>query len=253
MVDFMMIEQEIFKNMLLNDSYILWLNEFMKKKKKTKVDNGYFICDPDTILSSDDIKKLGYLNLLYAELLNYLFKNYQRISYNQILCMKYKNKYIVLKKDDGCCYCSVHDAQLYIDKEYGRCYTSKSFDYLELLPYIEYEDLKTQYSLEDKSNANNIKTTSLDELINKIVESSRDFYIKICNVLTPEERLFIIKVLENKNCLNCTNTSCRVPYKEKIGLDENGNQQGSKCIDWRNEELIGKSKVLGLTDINELK
>lgn len=115
------------------------------------------------------------------------------------------------------------------------------------------DDLKKQYNLEEKANANNIKTTSLDELINKIVESPRDFYVEICNALTPEERLFIIRILENKKCFNCTNPSCRVEYKEKVGLDDDGQPQGSKCIFWRNEELIGKSKVLRLTDINKLK
>lgn len=96
-------------------------------------------------------------------------------------------------------------------------------------------------------------TTSLDNIINKIIEIPRDFYIKVCNTLTPEERTFIIKTLENKNCINCTNPSCKVEYKEKLGLDESGNPQGSKCIGWKNEEFIGKSKVLRLTDINKLK
>lgn len=244
-------EKENFKKMILNDSYITWLSEFMKDKKK--VDNLYYVCDPDIQISCDDIEKLEYLNFLYVELLTSFAKNGEITSNTQLLCMKYKNKYFVLEKDDRCCYCDVHDGQLYIDKESGWYYTSKCFDYLELFPYIEYEELKTLYSLEDRASANNIKTTNLDEVINKIVDSPRDFYVKVCNSLTPEERLFIIKVLENKNCLNCTNSSCRVEYKEKVGLDSNGNQQGSKCIGWHNEELIGKSKVLRLTDINKLK
>lgn len=40
---------------------------------------------------------------------------------------------------------------------------------------------------------NFIKMTTLDELINKVVEFPRDFYIKICYALTPKERLFLIK------------------------------------------------------------
>lgn len=119
--------------------------------------------------------------------------------------------------------------------------------------YFDSDDLKKHYDIEQKAIAKNIKITSLDELINKIIKCPRDFYVKICNALTPEERLFLINSLENKNCLNCTNTSCRVEYKEKLGLDENGNPQGSKCIGWNNEELIGKSKVLRITDINKLK
>jgi len=119
--------------------------------------------------------------------------------------------------------------------------------------YYDTDDLKKQYNLEEKAISNNIQTTSLDNLINKIIESPRDFYIQICNALTPEERLFIIRTLENRNCLNCTNPSCRVEYKEKIGLDDDGEPQGSKCIFWRNEVLMGKCKVLRLTDINKLK
>lgn len=119
--------------------------------------------------------------------------------------------------------------------------------------FFDTDDLKKQYNLEEKANANNIQTADLNELINKIIEKPRELYIQIYNALTPEERLFIIRILENKKCFNCTNPSCRVEYKEKVGLDDDGQPQGSKCIFWRNEELIGKSKVLRLTDINKLK
>lgn len=244
-------KKETFKKMLLDDSYITWLSEFMKDKKE--VDNLSFTCNPETKISCNDIEKLGYLSCLFVELLKCFLKNNDIVCKGTYICLKYKNRFYLLERVWECYYLEVYDNRLYFDKNNGKCYLSECWDHLEPLPYVEYEELKTQYSLEEKANANNIKTTNLDEIINKIVDSPRDFYVKVCNSLTPEERLFIIKVLENKNCLNCTNTFCRVEYKEKVGFDENGNQQGSKCIGWHNEELIGKSKILRLTDINKLK
>ena len=53
--------------------------------------------------------------------------------------------------------------------------------------------------------------------------------------------------------MNCTNGSCRVEYDEKIGVAEFGKPQGNDCADWFNAELIGRSKVLRKTDINQLR
>lgn len=52
--------------------------------------------------------------------------------------------------------------------------------------------------------------------------------------------------------MNCTNGNCQIEYNEKTGFDKFGNPQGSKCIGWFNPELIGRSKVLAKTDINQL-
>ena len=53
--------------------------------------------------------------------------------------------------------------------------------------------------------------------------------------------------------MNCANESCRVEYNEKVGVDEVGKPQGSECAGWFNAELIGRSKVLRKTDINQLR
>ena len=90
-------------------------------------------------------------------------------------------------------------------------------------------------------------------MINRIVESPTEFYKKICDELTAEERMFILKYLENKSCMNCTNGSCRVEYNEKVGVDEFGKPQGSQCAGWFNTELIGRAKVLRKNDIKQLK
>lgn len=99
---------------------------------------------------------------------------------------------------------------------------------------------------------NNVEVTSLDILLNKILDNPSDFFEKICFALTVQERLFILRKLKNKSCLNCTNGSCDIEYSEKIGNDEFGNPQGSECIGWFNADVIGRCKVLRKVDINEL-
>lgn len=96
--------------MLLNDSFIIWLNEFMKEKES--INNLYYVCDINPKISCDDIEKLEYLNFLYVELLTYFVKDGEIISNTQPFCMRYKNRYFVLEKDDNCCYCDVYDEQL---------------------------------------------------------------------------------------------------------------------------------------------
>lgn len=46
------------------------------------------------------------------------------------------------------------------------------------------------------------------------------------------------------SCMNCTNGTCRVEYKEKVGLDEYGRAQGSDCFGWKNPEIVEKHKIL---------
>ena len=87
----------------------------------------------------------------------------------------------------------------------------------------------------------------------KVLEKPEEFYKKISEALIPEERLFILKSLKNKCCENCTNGSCNVKYEEKVGLDKFGRPQCENCTGWINHEIIGNSKVLRLTNINELK
>lgn len=83
--------------------------------------------------------------------------------------------------------------------------------------------------------------------------NKNEFYKKVCEELSTEERLFILKNLENKSCLTCLNGCCRVEYAEKIGLNDFGEPEGSRCISWINDELIGKSKILKIKDIHKLK
>ena len=52
--------KEIFKKMLLDDSYIKWLSEFMKDKNL--IDNLYSTINSEDKISPDDIKKIEYLS-----------------------------------------------------------------------------------------------------------------------------------------------------------------------------------------------
>ncbi len=88
------------------------------------------------------------------------------------------------------------------------------------------------------------------EPINKGLDN---YYCKIEGALTVEERLHILHQLENKSCETCTNASCNVETGEKVGLDECGKPQGYQCIGWYNAKIVGKSKVLSLKNVYELK
>lgn len=119
--------------------------------------------------------------------------------------------------------------------------------------YYDNDDLKKYYDIEEMGEVSNIPITKLDIILNRIIENPKEFYENICWELTPDERVFILKCLENKSCMNCTNGSCRVEYDEKVGVNEYGKPQGSDCTGWFNAELIGRSKVLRKTDINKLR
>lgn len=119
--------------------------------------------------------------------------------------------------------------------------------------YYDNDDLIKYYDLEQKAIANGVNITELDSLLNRILANPNNFYKRVCDDLTAEERVFILKHLENKCCMNCINAGCRVEYDEKVGVDEFGKLQGSDCAGWFNAELIGRSKVLRKTDINQLR
>lgn len=75
-------------------------------------------------------------------------------------------------------------------------------------------------------------------------ENSNQFYCRVAQLISLEERLYILDTLYNKNCLNCDNSCCKVPLYEKLGNDEFGMPQEYKCLRWNNDEYIGKAKVL---------
>lgn len=62
-----------------------------------------------------------------------------------------------------------------------------------------------------------------------------EIFLKLYSILTPQEKEYLKEQIKNRSCRNCTNGSCRVESSEKNSLDEI-----YQCLDWRNEEEIGK-------------
>lgn len=75
----------------------------------------------------------------------------------------------------------------------------------------------------------------LKEAIKKIIDNPRNFYIKIANSLTIEEREYLKETIENKSCFNCSNGTCKVETFDKTSNEV--------CVAWDNKELIGKQKI----------
>lgn len=113
--------------------------------------------------------------------------------------------------------------------------------------YYESDDLKKHYNLEQKIIANNINSNSLKDILDMLIDKPVEFYTKICDSLTLEEKIFILDILENKSCKTCTNEGC------KFELYRNSNNPTTCCLGWFNPELVGRAKVLNLTNVNKLK
>lgn len=225
---------EKFREMILDDSYITWLSNFLKEYNE--IDDIYF--SKNNGVNSNDKNMIQYLGYLFSELRFYYTKNNGTNTYKNVFNLYYNDNFFSL-----------------IDN--GEGYTCKSYNnsilfYLENRDssnkdeeiYICYEDLKEQCVSD--------KFSKLEDLINRVVDDPREFYTKICDELTTEERLFIREKLKNKDCTTCLNGSCNVENYEKIGLNQYGKPQGYECIGWNNCHLIGKSKVLKIDDIYKL-
>lgn len=74
------------------------------------------------------------------------------------------------------------------------------------------------------------ETKTLEEILDKIVEKPRKFYEQIAQELSSEEYEFVKSQLVSRNCDNCSN-DC-------------SNKSMNPCDEWKNDELVGRSKVL---------
>ena len=81
----------------------------------------------------------------------------------------------------------------------------------------------------------NSKSLTMNEILERVLDNPREFFIKV-SVLSIEEREYIKTLIENKNCTNCSNGTCRVENYDKSYSDA--------CIAWDNKELIGRSRIL---------
>lgn len=76
-----------------------------------------------------------------------------------------------------------------------------------------------------KANANNIKFKDIEKVRIKKEEEKGSFKERIFLVHTVDQKY----VDENKGCLTCANGSCRVPYDEKNGNENDGKPAGYYC------------------------
>ena len=86
---------------------------------------------------------------------------------------------------------------------------------------------------------------NLEEVLKKTFVDVDMLYKAIGENLTTSERNILWKNIDNRSCRNCTNSSCQVSIDEKIGLNELGAPEGSMCVGWNNNTLLGRKLVLG--------
>lgn len=118
-----------------------------------------------------------------------------------------------------------------------------------------YQELLSRYQkIEEiiEKETHNFKVTKtygfdLENLIEKVLKNSSEFYRKLDEVLSVEERDYLRKLIKNKSCNNCANGCCRIENYEKVGVDEFGRPQGGNCASWDNPRLIGKQLILTKT------
>ena len=216
-----MANEELIKE-IIDDTYINWLEKQLEQNEEIS-----------SVNISDNIFKnnLSSLKYFYQELLLY-----------QIECQKNFSLAIFLKKGK--------DIYVFkIDKDNQRI-TCKKYTFPQNpnlnISLIEYKKFKL--NLIEK-----ILTTNLSHIISQAIKDPLKLYCEICYAMPPEERILILKHLQNKSCQTCTNGSCNVQAWEKVGIDESGYPMGHNCIGWFNPSLIGKSRVLAKLDINKLK
>lgn len=84
-------KREEFINLLLNDSYIYWLSNFMNKYNN--IDNVYFLHEYRHNLTKIDESMIEYLSSLFAELYDVEHTNYY---------LKYNDEYYIIRSNiDG--------------------------------------------------------------------------------------------------------------------------------------------------------
>jgi|GEM_PF-443109 len=144
---------------------------------------------------------------------------------------------------------------------YGRPDNARKTKYLDWLYDIDYMEepynnltdlLKRSISLAEEQYILKQNTTSINTLIEKVLDNPKTFYEAIATSLTSIERDYIIKCLRNKTCLNCNNIKCEADIASRYTIDENNNQAGYNCLAWENNELVGKAKIFKIKDIEKM-
>lgn len=135
--------------------------------------------------------------------------------------------------------CSIKNNLVYFPKDKSKCWIKNVCDELSIeveeIEYFGVEDTGT-IGIQEKANSRKIEETDLALLIYETLENPDEFYKKIGEKLTPDERKYIKSFLR-KECKTCTNSMCDVEKQKNIKND---------CLTWENNELVGEYKVLKL-------
>ena len=230
-------EENNFKEMILNDNYILWLSNFLERYGE--IDDIYFI--HENSLVEEDEELINCLKYLFLEL----------------------NKYVVNSKID---HKNIFSYYLkYNDYIYHIYYNSEGYSCERInidcnVPYIEYKDFRKQFRKNMEYNFEKLKSRVVDSLNNSDLEkinyelSKIDEPILISGVggssVVSE---FATKILSKKNHIITRNTEPRdfnyldtSLYKNVLACSYSGNNYGvelSFLNDLKHYLLASKEKT----------
>lgn len=208
-----------FKEMILNDNYILWLSKFLEKTGE--VDDIYFIFEH--CLTEEDKRMISCLKCLFFELNKYAVENNFNLKNNFEYYLKYND-----------CIYNIHYN--------SEGYSLRKVDLNSNLPYIEYNEFKKQYIKNMEYNFKNLKSRVIDSLYNSDLEKIN---YELSNIVGPTlisgvggssvVSEFASKILSEKNKIITRNTEPRdfkyidtSLYKNVLACSYSGNNYGVK-------------------------
>ena len=241
----MVIKNDKFIEMILDDSYITWLEKFLEKYKYEEVDDLYFVRNWSRQLGTENKKMISYLKRLFLEINNYYIRNNDVKKNRDLFYLKYKDKYFKIRFTGECYECSMISKKDFINSSKFNKLLVKNHGNSDNMVVVDYDKLKRCYIVLEEVS---VEETSLDLIIKKIMNNPDAFYMEVYNCLTPEERVFIVSNLINKDCSTCKFNGC-IYYNTENYSSYNGDD----CRAWQNEMLIGKSKVLRINDVEKMK
>lgn len=140
-------DENRFKEMILNGKYILWLSKIMQKYEE--IDDIYFVRNHK--ISEEDQTFISYLEDLFLELNKFVIGHK----------MDYKNIFSYFLKYNGVLY------NIYSGSEGFSC---RKVDINFIVPYVEYKDLKEECRKNMKYNFNKLSSRVMDALYNSDLE-----------------------------------------------------------------------------------
>ena len=230
------------KVIVMEEDKLLNINIFEFIETQYKYQKNFVVChvtDKEFKIMVSQIKNDGCLKEKYSRIdnLNLGYDKYRyMISYNP------KNNVIHLAD-----YNNLYKVGAYTIDENGILFNSDMEQFpntstlasmiskaTKIYTTVTYEEVIEHYK--NLKRKKEITSTSIEEIINKIIDNPSEFYVKIYNELTIDEREYLKSLIECKTCGNCSNMSCRIETYEKIG--------SNACVAWENHELVGRQKVL---------